>query len=272
MKQLEASLLQKHPPAEVRQLLDPFATLAHDRASWDHTLDGLAVLGGPGLFRVFRMQRPVPELAVVADSFHTKPLRRFLQGKAIMGDQVGRSWLRPETIATMPGMYQLLPHPDRTWMLDTRGARIDLDLYDVAVWQRYEWSIWNPLARERVRVSLADPRAADTYLARFEGEFARQLERAKRFHRALSRPIAKAPTRFVVFGSACVPTAAHCVLEEIDGMVSIALLPSDIRKPVPGIPYEELMIEPGDGAVTKASLLARDSLRIDAGRSDFPIA
>jgi hypothetical protein len=34
----------------------------------------------PGiLFRVYKLQRPVPELAVVADSFHTKPLLRILQ-------------------------------------------------------------------------------------------------------------------------------------------------------------------------------------------------
>lgn len=139
-----------------------------------------------------------------------------------------------------------------------------------AVWRRYAWSIWNPLARERVRRQLADPLAADAYLDRFDGEFARQLGRAKRFHRALSRPIANAPTRFIVFGGACVPTAAHCVLEEIEGMAYIALEPSQIRHPVPGVPYDELVIEPGAG--TKASLLARDSLRIDAGRSDFPIA
>lgn len=74
-----ASLLEKHPSAEARQLLEPFAAFAHDRAFWSHTLDGLAVLGGPGVFHVFRLQRPVDELAVVADSFHTKPLRRFLQ-------------------------------------------------------------------------------------------------------------------------------------------------------------------------------------------------
>jgi hypothetical protein len=39
----------------------------------------LAVLSAPSFFRVFRLQRAVPELAVVADSFHTKPLRHFLQ-------------------------------------------------------------------------------------------------------------------------------------------------------------------------------------------------
>ena len=79
VKKLEASLLEKYPSVEARLLLEPFEALAHDRAFWNHTLDGLAVLGGPGLLRVFRLQRPVAELAVVADSFHTKPLRRFLQ-------------------------------------------------------------------------------------------------------------------------------------------------------------------------------------------------
>lgn len=78
VKKLEASLLQKFPDAEVRLLLKPFEALAQDRDFWNHTLDGLAVLSGASLFRVFQIQRPVAELAVVADSFHTKPLRRFL--------------------------------------------------------------------------------------------------------------------------------------------------------------------------------------------------
>jgi len=79
VKELEASLQQKHPAGESRRLLEPFEALAQDADFWNHTLDGLAVLGGGGLFRVFRLQRMVDELAVVADSFHTKPLRRFLQ-------------------------------------------------------------------------------------------------------------------------------------------------------------------------------------------------
>jgi hypothetical protein len=79
MKELDVSLRQKYPAVETRLLLEPFEELARDQAFWSHTLDGLAVLGGPGLFRVFRLQRPVAEVAVVGDSFHTKPLRRFLQ-------------------------------------------------------------------------------------------------------------------------------------------------------------------------------------------------
>jgi hypothetical protein len=79
VKNLEQSLRQEYPAAETRLLLEPFETLAQDRGFWNHTLDGLAVLGGPNLFRVFQIQRPVRELAIVADSFHTKPLRHFLQ-------------------------------------------------------------------------------------------------------------------------------------------------------------------------------------------------
>lgn len=79
VKEMEASLLRQYPASETRLLLEPFEALAHDHDFWNHTREGLAVLGGPSLFRVFRLQRPVSELAVVADSFHTKPLRRFLQ-------------------------------------------------------------------------------------------------------------------------------------------------------------------------------------------------
>ncbi|MBA3611425.1 MAG: hypothetical protein H0W49_00625 [Nitrospirales bacterium] len=79
VKELETSLRQKYPAVETRLLLEPFEALAHDHDFWTHTHDGLAVLAAQGLFHVFRLQRPVAELAVVADSFHTKPLRRFLQ-------------------------------------------------------------------------------------------------------------------------------------------------------------------------------------------------
>jgi hypothetical protein len=79
VKELELSVRKKYSAVEARLLLEPFQALALDDDFWNHTADGLAVLGGAGLFRVFRLQRPVHELAVVADTFHTKPLRCFLQ-------------------------------------------------------------------------------------------------------------------------------------------------------------------------------------------------
>jgi hypothetical protein len=79
VKELETSLRQKYPAVEIQLLLEPFEALANDHDFWTYTMDGLVVLGGPSLFRVFQLQRPVAELAVVADSFYTKPLQRFLQ-------------------------------------------------------------------------------------------------------------------------------------------------------------------------------------------------
>jgi hypothetical protein len=79
VQELEQSLENKYPADKIRSLLEPFEELGRDRAFWNHTLDGIAVLGAPGLFQVYVLQRPVPELTVAADSFHTKPLRRFLQ-------------------------------------------------------------------------------------------------------------------------------------------------------------------------------------------------
>jgi len=78
VKELEG-LLGSMDPAETRQLLEPLEALAHDTEFWHHTLDGLAVLRGPGIFRALRLPRPVVEWVSVGETFHTRPLRRFLQ-------------------------------------------------------------------------------------------------------------------------------------------------------------------------------------------------
>ncbi len=79
VKTLEKSLLQQFPKDQVRSLLEPFVALESDRNFWNHTSIGLAVLGAKGVFRVYKLQRPVDELAVVANSFHRKPLMRIFQ-------------------------------------------------------------------------------------------------------------------------------------------------------------------------------------------------
>lgn len=79
VKTLEESLPQQLDKKEIQALLEPFLALADTPDFWNHTLDGLAVLGAKGIFRVYKLQRSVAELAVVADSFHIKPLIRILQ-------------------------------------------------------------------------------------------------------------------------------------------------------------------------------------------------
>lgn len=79
VKKLEESLSKKYPKKEVMPLLSPFYRLADDHRFWNHTLDGLAVFGAPGMFRVYRLQESVKDFAVVSESFHTKPLVRIFQ-------------------------------------------------------------------------------------------------------------------------------------------------------------------------------------------------
>jgi hypothetical protein len=79
VKSLDEELRRAYPAADAGPLLEPFHALAADERLWTRTLDGLAVLSAPELFRVFRLQRPVGELARVADSFHVKPLLRIVQ-------------------------------------------------------------------------------------------------------------------------------------------------------------------------------------------------
>jgi hypothetical protein len=79
LKAMGASLREKYAPREAQPLLAPFQALAQDSRFWNHTLDGLAVLGAPDFFRVYRLQRTVRELVIVAESFHLKPLLRILQ-------------------------------------------------------------------------------------------------------------------------------------------------------------------------------------------------
>ena len=79
VKKLEQSLLQQYSDSETTILLKPFVELANNEDFWRHTLDGLAVLGTTGTFKTIGLPVSTEELTVVANSFHTKPLRKYLQ-------------------------------------------------------------------------------------------------------------------------------------------------------------------------------------------------
>jgi len=79
VKKLEETLAGTYPKREVESLLRPYYDLAEDHRFWNHTLDGLAVLGAPGTFKIYRLQEDVKDIAVVSDTFYTKPLVRIFQ-------------------------------------------------------------------------------------------------------------------------------------------------------------------------------------------------
>ncbi|MBW6479143.1 MAG: hypothetical protein K0B37_06910 [Bacteroidales bacterium] len=79
LKQLEESLLQKYSADEVKKHLEPLEALVDDESLWNHTSNGLAVFSAAALFKIVGLPIVVDELAMVADSFHTKPLMQYLQ-------------------------------------------------------------------------------------------------------------------------------------------------------------------------------------------------
>ena len=56
VKELDQSLQKKYSTEKIRPLLEPFEALSRDHNFWNHTTDGLAVFGAPGLFQVFGLQ------------------------------------------------------------------------------------------------------------------------------------------------------------------------------------------------------------------------
>lgn len=79
VKEVEESLSMRYSSTEVKEFLQPLYKLAENFDFWQHTEKGLAVLRTKDFFKVIGLQTPVDKLAVVADSFHTKPLRKYLQ-------------------------------------------------------------------------------------------------------------------------------------------------------------------------------------------------
>jgi len=195
-------------------------------------------------------------------------LHAFLSGEAI-----GFGRIPQETLATLPSGYELFPHPLLTWLIDVSGQARHDDLFDDATWRRYRWSIFDPAVQARIRAARGAD--ADAYLAALARFFDYRLERARRFLWALSTPEPPTQIRYVLFGGDCDLTPARLALEEVGGKPTARLYPEQIRGRVPGVPYTVLMLEPGDGSVTKPSLLARETLDPSAPQnadSFIPIA
>lgn len=176
LKTIEESLRQQYGGRDIRGLLEEFEALAGDESFWNHTLDGLAVLGAPGIFRVYRLQRPVPELAVVAESFHVKPLLRILQSAE-----------RYQVLALSRGNVRLF-----------EGSRDALDELDMAppAAEAIEEALQVDLKESNLSVWTHGSGSANAGLYQSQGSEDRALDAAgERFFRVVDRAILKHHSR-----------------------------------------------------------------------------
>ncbi|HZH29627.1 MAG TPA: hypothetical protein VEY11_02455 [Pyrinomonadaceae bacterium] len=187
--------------------------------------------------------------------------------------------LSREDAATIPSIYQLLPHPEAARFLDQNLAPVEIDFYDPAVWRKYGWSpINNEEFRERyrqgkVRDEEGVPHRAT--LAELDAFFAAALTRARRFHAALDAHAPPGgtteppPVALYAFGGDCEETLNAPVIlrDERRGRWLTLTEPRELRdtagRKIKRRDVVRAMYEPGDGRVTRRSLLGE---RLDAPR------
>lgn len=76
---IKKSLRDKYDQATIEKRMKPFYDLEANREFWQHAGEGLAMFASENKCIVYRLQRPVEAYAVVANSFHIKPLIRVFQ-------------------------------------------------------------------------------------------------------------------------------------------------------------------------------------------------
>ncbi|NOT15137.1 MAG: hypothetical protein HOP21_06100 [Methylotenera sp.] len=187
----------------------------------------------------------------------------------IGGLDIGVNEIGTETLASMPSLYQLFPHSLIDWIVTSDGTPLDRDLFDVEIWRRFEWSIFNPKVRQRILDKYKNKTEGEQYLITFEKYFEKNLERARRFVWSLSIETPTKEPKLIVFGGGCTLTSARILVEEVNGDSIIRMTPSEVTQPVVGVDYDALLLEPGDGSVTKASLLGRNALDPSVKRHKF---
>lgn len=79
MKELEESLLRKYSNDEAKAYLAPLIERTSEVDFWNQVAVGLAIFSAPGFTKAVKLAEVPKEIAMVADSFHTKPIQYYLQ-------------------------------------------------------------------------------------------------------------------------------------------------------------------------------------------------
>jgi pimeloyl-ACP methyl ester carboxylesterase len=177
--------------------------------------------------------------------------------------------LSREDALTAPSIFQLMPHSASVRFLDNDLKPLQVDLYDPEVWRQYGWS---PVADPDYRRRYAEGRPDGDYapfgrgsLEELDAYFAAALHRAKRFHEALDAMVdGEAPVALFAFGGDCEETLdAPVIMRDAKKNRWVTLTQPQKFRATSGrqISRKEAtlaMYAPGDGRVTRRSLLAED--------------
>lgn len=169
--------------------------------------------------------------------------------------------LSAEDAARTPSVYQLMPHREAARFLDESLQPMAIDLYDSEVWKRYGWGAINSEDFRRKQAGNGNEAELDAYLAA-------TLKRARRFHQALDAvENPDSPVMLLAIGGDCEETfSAPVILRDEKKKRWVTLIRPREYRTSAGIKISkkqltEAMYAPGDGRVTRASLLGENLLK-----------
>lgn len=162
--------------------------------------------------------------------------------------------LTAEDVVSAPAVFQLMPHAPAVRFLDENLQPLAVDLYNQEVWKRYGWSVIYSSADFRRR-----------YTSDLDAYLAATLKRARRFHEALdAMGESNPPVVLLAIGGDCEETLSSPVIlrDEKRNRWLTLTRPREYRTST-GIKISkqkatEAMYAPGDGRVTRESLLGEN--------------
>jgi pimeloyl-ACP methyl ester carboxylesterase len=189
------------------------------------------------------------------------------------------SKLTAEDAARTPAVFQLLPHDGAVRFLDENLQPLQIDLYDPEIWKRYGWSAINePDFRKRYG-NTATATATDGADGELDAYLAATLRRARRFHQALDAgDSAVSPVILLAIGGDCEPTLNSLVIlrDQKQNRWLTLIRPREFRTSagakISKQTVTDAMYTPGDGRVTRASLLGENLFKSRDSQTGFTLS
>jgi pimeloyl-ACP methyl ester carboxylesterase len=180
--------------------------------------------------------------------------------------------LTAEDVVRTPSVFQLMPHRKAAKFLDENLKPLEVDLYNPEVWKHYGWSVIysSPEFRRRY-VGVAGTDGAGNHHSEDELDayLAATLHRARRFQMALDAAYdSTSPVVLLAIGGDCEETFSSPVVirdQKLNRWVTLTR-PREYRTSSGGKISKqqatEAMYAPGDGRVTRESLLGENIFKM----------
>ncbi len=151
----------------------------------------------------------------------------------------------PAVVATMPSMYELLPREEDAPVIDKDSKPVDI--YQASAWESLRWGLADPAQDPVLMEILPDVADAGERREIASGHLAKMLRNARAFHRAMNaRSPLPAGVEIHAFAGDAVSTGSRAQVGA-DGVPAI------------------IDWIPGDGTVTRKSMLMDQRTRAEAG-------